>query len=57
MTVRKPCGPGPGTSRRPLDGRLADVKSDLDEMMSLQENSIPLKRPRIQESSVLFNDK
>lgn len=33
-----------------------DVKRDLDEIMSLHENSIPLKRPRIQEPSVLFND-
>lgn len=43
MIVRNPCAPGPGFSRRPLDGRLADVNSDLDEMMSLQDNNMPLK--------------
>lgn len=57
MTVRNPCGPEPGISRQPLDGRLVDVKSDLDEMMSLHENKMPLNRPCTQEPSVLYNDR
>ena len=55
MTVRKPWGPWPGISRRPLDERLLDVvNSDLEEMTSLQEKSIPLKRPCAQDPSGLF---
>lgn len=54
MTVRNPCGAWPGTLRQPLDERLVDVvRSDLDEMTSLHENSMPLKRPCTQEPSVL----
>ena len=55
MTVRKPWGPWPGISRRPLEERLLDVvNSDLEEMTSLQEKSIPLKRPCAQDPSGLF---
>lgn len=55
MTVTKPCGPWPGISRRPLDERLLDVvNSDFEEMTSLQEKSMPLKRPCAQDSPGLF---